>query len=313
MSANTQPQKLYVLKVIRGPDKGAIFKLIGRKVRIGRGPDNDVILTDPKCSRSHAIIIFADQTILIENLSTNSPVEIDGNKKPKAFLSPGSTIALGGTQIHFEEMAMLPTAMKNQTASMPSIGISPLPLSLSKVPQQKNKSVFYALIAFIVIAAAWLANQDSGPTSDTQLLTDADIDQQIDSSKTRQEEIYRQQTVSQKNTQQYQEANAAYLQGLRDYREGHYARALQSFSAALAIFPNHELAQNYYNLSKKRHDELVQFTFNEAQRYMEQNKYKEAEAAFQNVMILINDPNNKVYQEAREKYNEVVLIIKSTN
>lgn len=307
MSANLQLQKAYVLKVLRGPDKGAAFKLLGRKVRIGRGPDNDIILTDPKCSRLHAIINITESTIIIENLSTNATVEVNGAKSAKAFLNPGSTITMGNTLIRFEEMSALPAKVTGPISLAPRTSTSGLGRQ-----SPKSKLPFYIILSTVIIGGAWLYSQDENKGAGTQILTDADIDQHIDDSKRRQEDLIRQQVVSKKNTGQYQEANAAYLKGLRDYREGYYSRALQSFGAAIAIFPEHELAQHYYNLSKKRHDELVQFTFNEAQRFMEQNKYREAQSSYQNVMILINDPTNKIYQEAKEKFNEVGLIIRSS-
>jgi hypothetical protein len=47
----------------------------------------------------------------------------------------------------------------------------------------------------------------------------------------------------------------------------------------------------------------------EARRYMDQNKYEMAKSAYKNVMIMVNDPNDKTYQEAKERYEELELLL----
>jgi hypothetical protein len=48
----------------------------------------------------------------------------------------------------------------------------------------------------------------------------------------------------------------------------------------------------------------------EGRRYREQGKYALAANAYRQVMIFINDPKNKQYQEAQELSKEAELLLK---
>lgn len=308
--SNPQAQnKTYLLKIIKGQDKGVQFKLVNNRIRIGRDLDNDIVLNDPKCSRKHAVITISDNTLLIEDLNSSGGVEVDGIKAPKAFLQPGCIILIGSTQLKFEENApKSPSLMALKNLADNQIKDFNKKPGVHQ-PKPNNRLFFYIIILAVAGLLGWLLLSEDNPSQAPQLLSDEDVDESIENSKRRQDEIIKAQNLSGKNSRQYLEAQSTFLKGLRDYREGHYKRAAQSFSATLAIFPQHELAQRYYQLAQKKHDELVQYSFNEAIKFMEQEKYKEALAAFQNVMILINDANNKTYQEAKEKYQEVKLLL----
>ncbi|HEX4923301.1 MAG TPA: hypothetical protein VFV50_04415, partial [Bdellovibrionales bacterium] len=144
---------------------------------------------------------------------------------------------------------------------------------------------------------------DSGIRSEEQ------VQAEIEATQKRKEEIARIKRAEGQFSQQYIEAQAAYIQGFRDYREGNFSRAIQSFTAALALYPGHELAAKYKKLSERRLDEMVQASLFEARRNMEQNKYELAKAAYKNIMIMVNDPNNKTFIEAKERYEEIELLL----
>src|SRR4051794_4283449 len=49
-----QSNEVARLKVVQGPDEGAVYIVTGAKVTLGRGEDNDVTVVDLKTSRLHA-------------------------------------------------------------------------------------------------------------------------------------------------------------------------------------------------------------------------------------------------------------------
>lgn len=295
----------YLLEILDGPDKGAQFQLVAGEIKIGRGDNNDVILHDPRCSREHAILKITPQAILIEDRGSSTGLVVDGQKGTRAFLSNGSKIEIGNTVFLFKKVISSPkTPLIKDRFETPS-----LMKSKSKSKADTKKISFYAIFAVIILAGAYLYNaKDPTPTTD-KIPT---ADEEIELSKKRQEALMKEQLLKGKASRQYLDSQASYTKGLRDYREGLYKSAVTSFSAALAIYPEHPTARRYLRLAQLKLDEQVQFLMQEGSRFMEQNKYQNAKASYKNVMVLLNDPENKIYQEAKEKYNECVLLLRES-
>ncbi|MBX2988496.1 MAG: FHA domain-containing protein [Bdellovibrionaceae bacterium] len=101
------------------------------------------------------------------------------------------------------------------------------------------------------------------------------------------------------NQQIYQKAYENFLRGYRDYRQGQYLRARESFQVVLNLDPENELARRYMNLSKIRFDELVKFNMLQGRRYLEKQNYRMCKARYQTVMTMLGyDPSSPEYKEA---------------
>lgn len=296
------PEK-YLLEILEGPDKGAQYQLVAGDIKIGRGEHNDVILHDPRCSREHAVIKISSQAIFIEDRGSSTGISVDGQRGSRAFLSNGSKIQIGSTVFVFKRMA-------NQT---PAVTHPAQEVQNYKAPQKpkadNGKLKFYAILGSVVLVlAVLLSSNDPKPV----VVDTPTIDQEIELSKQRQDALIKDQIKSGKASRQYLDAQASYTKGLRDYREGLYKSAVSSFSAAIAIYPEHPTARRYLRLAQLKLDEQIQFLMQEGTRSMEKNRYQQAKSSFKNAMLLINDPENKVYIEARGRYNECVLLLRES-
>ncbi len=93
-------------------DRGATYLLEradGRQIllrdglRLGRAPDNDVVLADRRVSRRHARIAADDAAaaagFFIEDLGSSNGTFVDGRRVTRAPLDRGATITLGDTQL----------------------------------------------------------------------------------------------------------------------------------------------------------------------------------------------------------------------
>jgi pSer/pThr/pTyr-binding forkhead associated (FHA) protein len=293
----------YLLEILDGPDKGAQFQLVAGEIKIGRGDSNDVVLHDPRCSREHAVLRITPQAVLIEDRGSSTGVTVDGQKGSRAFLSNGSKIVVGSTTFLFKKVvtpARVPSAKQNygvQESAPKAAGVDP------------KKIRFYGILAVVVIIGLFLFSENEPKKI---LDKTPSIDEEIELSRKRQEVLMKDQLQNGKASRQYLDAQASYTKGLRDYREGLYKSAVSSFSAALAIYPEHPTARRYLRLAQLKMDEQVQFLMQEGARFMEQNKYQHAKASYKNVMVVLNDKDNKVYQEALEKYNECVLLLRES-
>lgn len=88
------------LLVRSGPDVGRQFPLDpSRPMHIGRGEGCEIKLTDPICSRFHAVVFFeADQWHLRDTGSRNGTL-VNGQKTDHALLLDQTSIVLGSTEL----------------------------------------------------------------------------------------------------------------------------------------------------------------------------------------------------------------------
>jgi pSer/pThr/pTyr-binding forkhead associated (FHA) protein len=74
-----------------------------RPVRIGRDPDNELVLRDPRVSRHHARIVFERGFFVIYDLASANGTVVNGRKISIAPLVDGATIKLGSSVGRFAE------------------------------------------------------------------------------------------------------------------------------------------------------------------------------------------------------------------
>ena len=70
--------------------------------RIGRNPENQVVLPDSLVSRRHAEVRFDGQTAVIEDVGGKNPIRINGEEVRIRTLAHGDRIAIGGYELVFE-------------------------------------------------------------------------------------------------------------------------------------------------------------------------------------------------------------------
>ncbi len=97
-----EPDKKLTLLVLSGNSAGKMFVIEPREMTIGRDDECDIIINDNGISRIHAkIVSVADQTILIDNNSTNGTF-VEGKQIKSQVLADGDRIRMGtGTTLKF--------------------------------------------------------------------------------------------------------------------------------------------------------------------------------------------------------------------
>lgn len=81
---------------------GRRYRLLSRATRIGRSPDNDIVLSDATVSRHHAAIVGDAGTFVITDLGSANGVFKGGQRiRGSAVLDHGDRIALGDFELSF--------------------------------------------------------------------------------------------------------------------------------------------------------------------------------------------------------------------
>lgn len=91
-----------VAAALRGAG-GHRYALAGTATRIGRSSDNDIVLSDVKVSRHHAVIIDSGATLVITDLGSANGVRVGGQRiDTSAELCEGDVIRIGDQEFTLE-------------------------------------------------------------------------------------------------------------------------------------------------------------------------------------------------------------------
>ena len=87
------------LKVVQGPDAGAIYVVNGTRATIGRGEDCDVVVSDLKASRSHAELNLAGNQWSLKDLGSANGVVLNGKSMRAGALKANDVFVVGETTL----------------------------------------------------------------------------------------------------------------------------------------------------------------------------------------------------------------------
>lgn len=84
-------------------DDGRVVEIDRDTVRIGRLPENEVTIDDPRASRYHAEIIVGRLGLILQDLESTNGVLLNDRPLPvRAFLADGDVVRIGAVSMRFE-------------------------------------------------------------------------------------------------------------------------------------------------------------------------------------------------------------------
>jgi DNA-binding NtrC family response regulator len=90
------------LTVVRGKEKGREVVAAADVIRIGKAPENDLVLGEDTVSRVHCEIVHDAKGWLVRDLRSTNGTFLDGAEVKEAYLRPGSVISIGAAQVKFQ-------------------------------------------------------------------------------------------------------------------------------------------------------------------------------------------------------------------
>ena len=124
---STSPAKL---KVIKGPYKGVVYKLVAGKITLGRSSENDISLTkDDKVSRKQALLkLEKSGHWTIKDLSNRASLKVNNMVKLQSDLQDGDIIQCGATVLQMSAPPLpVPPPAGPQLQNPPALGVVPAP------------------------------------------------------------------------------------------------------------------------------------------------------------------------------------------
>jgi|GEM_PF-2650491 len=93
------------LNVIGGTDRGKQFPLTAAESRVGRGADQDVVLSDIAVSRRHITIGLEGLNYKLTDLGSGNGTLVNGQRISVHYLKDGDVVEIGQTVMRFEHAA----------------------------------------------------------------------------------------------------------------------------------------------------------------------------------------------------------------
>ncbi len=90
------------LRVTGGPDRGKQFRLDidrTRPIRGGRGPHNDLVLTDDSVSSEHFELRAEAAAVVLRDLGSTNGIRLGGARVPEAWLVPSNRFSVGDSEL----------------------------------------------------------------------------------------------------------------------------------------------------------------------------------------------------------------------
>lgn len=314
--------------ILNGSLKGSVRLMNVPEFTVGRSPDCElVIINDPKCSRKQARVSTVGEGCEVESLNEKNLVQVNGQEVERALLRDGDIVTFGETQIQFHttsasnnpssnsqlipvaefysgtpELELVPPS--NQVAHMGSNAPAqarPRPKGKPRVSKKAGNGRLY-LYGVVGLIAVWLF-LPTGPKKDLKSIRTEQQTQQDIEVANKLRDAAEKQSLRRVNTSvTARQAQENYIRGFRDYQKGQFERALFSFRACLALNPDHVLCNRYLRLGQRKFDETIQSQMILGRKYRDQNQFKACRSAFRNVMVMVKDANNRVYQEAKANF-----------
>jgi len=133
------------LVVVAGSDKGKTFPLKGRLLYVGRGLQNDIVLSDNSVSDTHCAIRWIDGKFVIEDLNSKNGTFVNDKPVKVADLNSGDKIRIGRVNLLFT------TRLEGVSVEKKERETEPITLEPRRAP------VWPWILGFIGLAiAAWI-------------------------------------------------------------------------------------------------------------------------------------------------------------
>jgi two-component system, NtrC family, response regulator HydG len=123
------PSKYSYLTMTAGARAGTTFLLDPAvECRIGRDTDCAVVLTDPLCSRVHAVLRFVDQQWAVRDADSRNGTFVNDQRTNDAVLADGHLVRIGSTVFAFQVSDQPPTVHTDGEAGFTQTIVKNLPM-----------------------------------------------------------------------------------------------------------------------------------------------------------------------------------------
>lgn len=304
----TRPEAVgthYRLLCMTGKNKGLVYYLKGKRVVLGRSDKIDIQILDTKSSREHAELTKFQSTYIVTDLGSQNGIIINDLKVSQHQLIDNDKIIIGQTVYKFNiieiENDLVDSENDDDDEDEEDEEFeetnSKKGKSNKNTAAAKRKKMIYAVVG-VALLMIFLPSDDTG-------------------TKKKQTKVYDKEDktlaqVLRKRNQKYDRETEEKIgvilhRGYRELREKNYMRAIEEFSMALILSPNHGRASAYLEKSKMLLDEQVKSQFNRAKREIDSLKYNKAVRIYCSILRYLQEkPEDERYKRADKEIKVII-------
>jgi len=126
---------MYKLRIVAGPNVGAVYDLSPGETSVGRNADNQIVLSSSKISKKHCVLVVDNGTLTIQDHGSANGTFVNGSLIKNKKLKSGDRIGLGEYMLEFTEKSQTRSLsiQRAQKSHFPNMNSNVLPF-----PAQSN-------------------------------------------------------------------------------------------------------------------------------------------------------------------------------
>ncbi len=136
---------------------GKDYRLVGKTIRIGRAPDNDIIIDHKSVSRYHAMLTIQQDQIVLEDLKSRNGIYVNGNQAKRMELKDNDEIRIGDLEGLFfqrKKPSQGTQSKRVQFGKAKKLNLSDLVVKFKALDARRQKLLISA--AALVLIAGWM-------------------------------------------------------------------------------------------------------------------------------------------------------------
>ncbi len=321
-----QAGELARIKVLRGPDFGATYVVVGPRASIGRDEGCDIVISDLKASRRHAEVVLTSAGWEVRDAGSANGILVNGQQSQGGRLGPGVTFSVGETvlelvasqegtqallapvrdiaQVQAEQAAFL--AQRDKVRAIGSSGAQGFKLPGFGAPSAAGGSApaggrdpkKLMLVGLVGLAAAMFVldgGEDGGAKSKKKPKTDAEKALDLAA-----------YLPVDPSAPVAKATDMFFRNGFREYTQGNFLRAKQQFEIVLQMQPQHAMALLYMQNCENRIKEEVASHLEIGKRSLVSGKLKDAKGHYEAVLRLTyRSSDDTAAAEAKEQLAKI--------
>jgi pSer/pThr/pTyr-binding forkhead associated (FHA) protein len=322
------------LRVIKGPDVGATFVVKESIFTVGRGETVDIILADPKSSRSHARIEFTHEGWMVSDLGSANGIFYSGEFVRKFKLKSGDHFTIGDSVLEFlmsreSDRALMAPVKENRDIERLDVALAQQKVKvknfsrpvagIQKKKKEKRSPLILAGIGLAV--AAYLYPDEARPLLEdfglgivAELLPETPKSKNGSAKKNRKgsdkkdAEVRDVASLAPPTVSREVEKTAEqhFALGFREYTAGNYLRAKEAFELALQVNPHHGRARYYLMHSEHENREEIRKIVESARIAKEFGRNRKAIGLYETaIRHLYFDRENPLFVECETALKEL--------
>jgi len=310
-----QQGELARFKVIQGADYGSVYVIVGASATIGRGEENDIILSDLKASRVHAELVSVAGGWVIRDKGSANGIFFRGAYVRELNLKVNDVLTLGETTLEFipsEAGTMMLVAsprsfdqvqreqrqFESQQRKLHAVGLNSMfsssnygvGVESSGSASGGVKPIYWVLGGLAIIVLS---------------VSDPPVNPKVSKSKQSNSDA-RDLASYLPSAEINKSADSIFKEGFREYLAGNLSRARTQFETVLQISPGHPLATLYITNCNNSVESEVKINKEQGKKSLKAGKLKDARIHFRRILRLLNrDRSNPEYIEAKSQCEAV--------